>query len=169
MRENDRKPKDDELRYVFTENGQQKYAFIPKNDLSNYIEIIEATFLYTSYYDEKKQNFYMIEVVSRYEEMSELEKVVFESGIERLVGRCTTMKYKGNKFNVSIPHQNKPICCYVFECRNVNQFVCGCKKSRFKVTVYVGKMMMYDVHKEHGKNCILDSNDEDSDESLDEV
>lgn len=162
-----------EVRYAYLgDDGNQKYAFMTTANQLNYLKIIESTLLYTTYYNTISNqigHFYIIEDISRYEELTALQKIVLKSNIERLPGTCTCTPQRGNgnKFEIKKVHETRPEFSYKFTSCNENQYTCAtCSQAHFKVTVYDGKISYYDVFDTHVPNCILVS-DSDSDEDDD--
>lgn len=108
------------------------------------METLESTHDYFSIFDPVARKFVIFENIDRLEELTPLQKTILESALIPMTGLTCIIKYhESDKFDLREILSNMQ---FDYFCKHFSIFRCAeCNGIRFKMAVYNGQMMMYDI------------------------
>lgn len=143
--------------------GADAYGYFKNKALyQRYINCLESTLTYTTYYDHIHNTFYAIDFLSI--KLSSFDKQMLLSILQPFVGQFFSASYDTHKFCIMIKDECDHDYSFSFIAKNNNHYKCEhCKKAEFKLTLYAMEFYMYDVKMVHEDKCLgrrIESDDE---------
>lgn len=143
----------------FTQNGRKLYAYFKNGqEYTRYVNCLEATLTYTTYFDQYTNTYYGIEFTLT--KLSAMQMEMLSRILTPFIGEFFQLR-DSNKFGVTIQDTTDPNIYHKFVASHNNHYKCQyCNVAHFKMTIYLYDFYMYDINMEHGDDCngVVDAN-----------